>query len=140
MKERFEQMMEQVIERMTNLMENQNIVNMEQQNNNNNNRHENSDGEVSDNKEEEEYYEETLFFDTDDGENEDAIIGDEPIFDEDDEKCNELLQSGDTRIALVERRSYLTPKVTNDKWLHNNILSNYQDTSSCENINFIEAF
>ena len=46
-----------------------------------NNRHENSDGEVSDDDEEEEYYEETLFIDVDDGEDEDAIIGVEPIFD-----------------------------------------------------------
>ena len=43
------------------------------------------------------------------------------------------------KIALVERHSYLTYKVTNDEWLHNSKLSNYQDTNSYENINFIEV-
>ena len=34
---------------------------------------------------EEEYHEESLFYDTDDGKDTDAVIGDEPIFDEEDE-------------------------------------------------------
>ena len=39
----------------------------------------------------EEYYEESLFYDTDDGEDVDAIIRDEPIFDEEDEDDDELI-------------------------------------------------
>ena len=38
-----------------------------------------------DEEEEEEYYEGILFCNTDDGDHEDAVIEDEPIFDEDDE-------------------------------------------------------
>ena len=44
-------------------------------------------------------------------EDEFAVIGDEPIFDEEDEndkECDELLESGDTTIYLVER--YQTSK------------------------------
>ena len=88
------------------------------------------------------YYEEPLFIDTDDGENEDAVIGDEPLFDEwdeDDEEYNKLLQSGDAEIAIIEGCSFLAPKVANDEWLYNNIFSNYQDSSSCKTINSIEV-
>ena len=35
--------------------------------------------------EEEEYHEKSLFYDTDDGDDVGAVIGDEPIFDEEDE-------------------------------------------------------
>ena len=84
--------MEQMTESMAALVGNQNRANTVQCNNNH---QENLDGDVND-EEEEEYYEEPLFIDTANGEDEDAVIRDEPIFDEDD-----------------------------DDWLHNNIFSDY---------------
>ena len=130
--ERYEQMMKQLTKRMVALIGNQNPVHPIQYYYN---RHGYSYEEVSDDKEEEnyceeEYYEQNLFFDTDDGEDEDADIGDEPIFDEEDDgedefaaigdepifneedennkECDELLESGDSNIDLVER--YQTSK------------------------------
>ena len=120
--ERYEQMMNQLTKRIAALIGNQNPVHPIQYYYN---RHGYSDEEVSDDEEEEnyceeEYYEHNLFFDTDDGKDEDtdigdeptfdeeddgedefAVIGDEPIFDEEDEndeECDELLESGDTTI------------------------------------------
>ena len=130
--ERYEQMMKQLTNRMVAHIGNQNPVHPIQYYYN---RHGYSDGEISDDEEEEnyceeEYYEHNLFFDTDDGEDEDADIGVEPIFDEEDdgedefadiggehifdeedendEECDELLESGDINIDLVER--YQTSK------------------------------
>ena len=37
---------------------------------------------ISTDEKKEEYHEESLFYDTDDGDDADAVIGDEPIFDE----------------------------------------------------------
>ena len=54
---------------------------------------------------------EPIFDEEDDGEDEFVAIGDEPIFDEEDEnneECDELLESGDSNIDLVER--YQTSK------------------------------
>ena len=42
-------------------------------------------GKISEDQEEEKYHEESLFYDTDDGEDADTVIGDEPIFDEENE-------------------------------------------------------
>ena len=80
--EQYEQMMKQLTNRMVALIGNQNPVHPIQYYYN---RHGYSDGKVSDDEEEEEYYEKSLFYDTDDGEDADAVIGDEPIFDEEDE-------------------------------------------------------
>ena len=80
--EQYEQMMKQLTKRMVALIGNQNPVHPIQYYYNH---HGYSDGEVSDDEEEEEYHEESLFYDTDDGEDADAVIGDEPIFDEEDE-------------------------------------------------------
>ena len=80
--ERYEQMMKQLTKRMVALIGNQNPVHPIQYYYN---RHGYSDEEVSDDEEEEQYHEKSLFYDTDDGEDADAVIGDEPIFDEEDE-------------------------------------------------------
>ena len=48
-------------------------------------------GKSSEDEEEEEYHEESLFYDTDDGENANVVIGDEPIFDEEDENDVEYI-------------------------------------------------
>ena len=42
-------------------------------------------GKISEDEDEEEYQEESLFYDTYDGEDANVVIGDEPIFDEEDE-------------------------------------------------------
>ena len=42
-------------------------------------------GKISDDEEEKEYHEESLFYDIDDGEDTNVVIGDEQIFDEEDE-------------------------------------------------------
>ena len=42
-------------------------------------------GKISEDEEEEEYHEESLFYDIDDGEDTNVVIGDEHIFDEEDE-------------------------------------------------------
>ena len=42
-------------------------------------------GKISKDEEEEEYHEESLFYDIDDGEDTNVVIGDEHIFDEEDE-------------------------------------------------------
>ena len=46
---------------------------------------------ISTDEEEEEYHEKSLFYDTDDGEDVGAVIGDEPIFDEEDENDVEYI-------------------------------------------------
>ena len=46
---------------------------------------------ISTDEKEEEYHEESLFYDTDDGENTNVVIGDEPIFDEKDENDVEYI-------------------------------------------------
>ena len=46
---------------------------------------------ISTDEEEEEYHEESLFYDTDDGDNANVVIGDEPIFDEQDENDVEYI-------------------------------------------------
>ena len=48
-------------------------------------------GKISEDEEEEEYHEESLFYDTDDGDNANVVIGDEPIFDEEDENDVEYI-------------------------------------------------
>ena len=70
-----------------------------------------SDGEVSDKEEEEECNKQSLFFYTDDSEDEDVVIRDEPILNEEgegSEEFNELIECDDIKIFLVERNSYLT--------------------------------
>ena len=102
-----------------------------------------SDEEVSDDEEEEnfcqeEYYEHNLFFDTDDGEDEDAIIGDEPIFDEkdeNDEEYDELLESGDTTIYLVER--YQTSKYLGTE-IEDHPKCEYDMPELVENVEYID--
>ena len=46
---------------------------------------------ISEDEEEEEYHEESLFYNTEDGENANVVIGDEPIFDEEDENDVEYI-------------------------------------------------
>ena len=77
--ERYEQMMKQLTKRMVALIGNQNPVHPIQYYYNH---HGYLDGEISDDEKEEKYHEESLFYDTDDGEDANVIIGDEPIFDE----------------------------------------------------------
>ena len=48
-------------------------------------------GKISKDEEEEEYHEESLLYDTDDGENANVVIGDEPIFVEEDENDVEYI-------------------------------------------------
>ena len=109
MEQRMDVFMDRLTDRMGELFVNQHRANPNHRRNTNFDEQRNSfargnnNGDVSDDEEEEEYYEESLFIDTDDGEDEDAVIGDEPIFDEDD-----------------------------DDWLHNNIFSDSQDTTSYE--------
>ena len=102
--ERYEQMMNQLTKRIAALIGNQNPVHPIQYYYN---RHGYSDEEVSDDEEEEnyceeKYYEQNLFFDTDDGEDEDADIGDEPIFDEEDDGQDEFTVIGDEPIFVEE--------------------------------------
>ena len=61
-----------------------------------------------------------LFVDPDDYEEEDAYVGEEPIFDGIDVGDEEILE-GDTSPVLVVRQIYLTPLSNGDEWLHNNI-------------------
>ena len=46
---------------------------------------------ISTDEEEEEYHEKSLFYDTDDGEDVNVVIGDEPIFDKEDENDVEYI-------------------------------------------------
>ena len=48
-------------------------------------------GKISKDEEEEEYHEESLFYDTDDGEDANIVVGDEPIFVEEDENDVEYI-------------------------------------------------
>ena len=90
MDQRIDTMMEQLTERLGELLVNQNreqpnqhrIPNVGDQRNP---FAEESDDEEEENYCEEQYYEQNLFFDTDDDEDEDTVIGDELIFDEEDE-------------------------------------------------------
>ena len=48
-------------------------------------------GKISEDEEEEEYHEESLFYDSDDVDDANIVIGDEPIFDEEDENDVEYI-------------------------------------------------
>ena len=61
-----------------------------------------------------------LFVDPNDYEEEDAYVGEEPVFDGTDGGDEEVLE-GDIGLTLVVRRMCLTPRANRDKWLCNNI-------------------
>ena len=69
-----------------------------------------------------------LFVDLEDYEEEDAYVGEEPVFDGTGEGDKEILES-DTCPKLVIRRICLTPRANEDEWLHNNI---FQSTCTIE--------
>ena len=48
-------------------------------------------GKINEDEEEEEYHEQSVFYDIDDGEDTNVVIGDEPIFDEEDENDVEYI-------------------------------------------------
>ena len=56
----------------------------------------------------------SLFIDPDDYEEEDAYVGEEPMFDGTDEEDEEVLE-GDTSLALVVRKMCLTPHAKGDE-------------------------
>ena len=62
----------------------------------------------------------TLFVDPNDYEEEDAYVGEEPMFDGTDKGDEEVLE-GDTSLTLVVRQMCLTPRANGDEWLCNNI-------------------
>ena len=61
-----------------------------------------------------------MFVDPNDYEEDDAYVGDEPVFDGTNEGDVEILE-GDTGPALVVRRMCLISHANRDEWLHNNI-------------------
>ena len=62
----------------------------------------------------------TLFVDLNDYEEDDAYVGEEPMFDSTDEGDEEVLE-GHTSPALVVRRMCLSPRAKEDECLCNNI-------------------
>ena len=61
-----------------------------------------------------------LFVDPNDYEEEDAYVGEEHVFDGNDEGDEEVLE-GDLGLALFARWKCLTPFANEDEWLHNSI-------------------
>ena len=91
----------------------------------------------------------TLFVDPEEYEEEDAYVGEEPVFDDVGKEDVEVLE-GDVGPALVVRRTCLTPRANDDKWQRNNIFQStctiswkvcqfVIDAGSCENIVSIEV-
>ena len=85
-----------------------------------------------------------MFVDPHDYKEEDAYVGEEPVFDDNDEGDVEILE-GDTGPALVVRRMCLASHGNRDEWLRNNIFQStctiqgkvcrfVIDAGSCENI------
>ena len=56
---------------------------------------------ISEDEEEEQYHEESLFYDIDDGEDTNVVIGDEPIFDEEDENDVEYIDFIDINHVFI---------------------------------------
>ena len=90
-----------------------------------------------------------MFVDPNDYEEEDAYVGEEPVFDGTDEGDVEILE-GHTGPALVVRRIYLALRANMDEWLRNNMFQStctiqgkmchfVIDASNCENIVSVEA-
>ena len=61
-----------------------------------------------------------FFVDPDDYDEEDAYVGDEPVFDGTNEGDEEVPE-GDTITTLVVKRACLTPRANGAEWLRNNI-------------------
>ncbi|XP_050218370.1 uncharacterized protein LOC126669084 [Mercurialis annua] len=91
----------------------------------------------------------TFFADTDDFDNEEFDMIDDPVYDS-GEGLEEEVVSGDTGVALVVRRACLTPKAADENWLRSNIFQStctilgkvcrfVIDAGSCENIISAEA-
>ena len=62
----------------------------------------------------------SLFVDPEDYKEEDANVGEEPVFDGTDEGDEEVLK-GDMGLALVVKHMCLAPRTNRDEWLCNNI-------------------
>ena len=89
----------------------------------------------------------SLFINTDDCEDEDGCVGEEPVFDGIDTGGEDIFK-GDTGPILMVYQMCLTPRANGDEWLRNNIFHSTCTIlgkvccfviDSCENIVSTEA-